>query len=108
MPGVDALAPKGPANKPIDGVQDGKVHRVLGDGTVMLLLPDFDDGRYEYGPAPWPAGTSQGTSVSDHGSHSHGLPVATVGIWCAVQFVGGDADMPRVLAAYPGWEPTDG
>lgn len=104
MPGVDALAPPNRPRRPIEGVHDGRVHSVDG-ATVMLLLPDFDNGRYTYGPAPWPAGTTDAWSPTD--SHRHDLPTPEPGWWCAVAFVGGDPDRPRVLAVYPDWEPDE-
>lgn len=98
--GIDDLAPRGKPRKPVDGVQDAQVHRVDG-ATVMVVLPFVDGGVFEYGPAPWPQGVT-----SDADTHVHDLPAPTVGLWCVVAFVGGDVDQPRVLAAYPGWEPT--
>lgn len=86
----------------LSGVFDAQVAQVLGDGTVRVKIPDYDDGKFTYGPAPWPAGTTgQGPD-----GHTHQQPAPSTGLWCAVTFVAGDVDRPRVLAAYSGWEPT--
>ena len=96
----DALAPKAPkSNKPLPGLHDAQVAEVLG-GTVTVLLPFHDGGKYRYGPSPWPQG-----ETSDADTHVHNLPAPSVGLWCAVMFADGDVAYPRVLAAYPDWEP---
>ena len=103
MPDVDELLARPESRRPISGAHDAQVARDLGDGTVMLHLPFYDDSRYEYGPAPWPAGTVTPWSETD--THTHELPVSAVGLWCVVVFADDDVHNPRVLAAYPGWEP---
>ena len=77
---------------------------------VTFVLPDYDDGRHVFGPAPWHQGHAAPTPHSHAVSHSmgggpaeevehvHGPQPPVVGRSCLVVFVGTGIERPVVVA----------
>lgn len=101
-------------------VVEGVVRAVTAEG-LTFTVPTWDDGKFVFGPAPWPmsriepdhspAVLAGPTAVGDHGMHDHGPHVhanhdhgetkPVKGDRCLVVFVGGGVENPWVVAWWP-------
>lgn len=101
-------------------VVEGVVRSVNADG-LKFTVPDWDDGKYVFGPAPWPKSRTEpnhspgvmagATAVGDHGAHDHGPhvhadhdhveTVPSKGDRCLVVFVGDGIENPWVVQTWP-------
>jgi hypothetical protein len=102
---------------------EGKIKRITAQG-IYFTLKDWDNGKHEFGPAPytWPAltVTSNTNALSDNGTlviggtpephthtspHTHQVPIPVNqpvgGDRCLVVFVGGGVEDPWVIGWWP-------
>jgi hypothetical protein len=81
------LGPDHTAEPPVrnPGVAEGIVKSVDPATGVMFIVPDFDDGVYAFGPAPYP--------LAD--------PAPAAGDRCLVVWVGQGVDNPWIIGSWP-------
>jgi hypothetical protein len=96
-----------PEAHPSGAVVEGKVRAVSADG-LTFTVPDWDDGKYVFGPAPFirlVALTTTPTAVADHGVHTHDVAPApnqpNAGDRCLVMFEGEGVSNPWVIGWWP-------
>lgn len=66
-------------------ITEGLVHEVVTDG-LTFTVPDFDDGTYLFGPAPFPQALTFTPAAGDR---------------CLVVFAGAGIDKPWVVGVWP-------
>ena len=81
----------------LDQFAEGVVKKVTPDGAVFTI-PDWDDGKHLFGPAPWPMSRVEPADVGGT-LHDHTATEPPAGSRCLVLFVGAGVDRPWIL----GW-----
>lgn len=78
-------------------IVEGIVKSVSSRG-VIFVVPDFDKGIFEYGPAPY---TRALVEPGGSESHVHSPSIPGTGHRCLVLFVGTGIDRPWVVSWWP-------
>jgi hypothetical protein len=97
------FAPKDPPGKRGGlTVVEGRVHSVTVAG-MFFTVPTWDKGKHRFGPAPWPAATTDAGTYAPV-PHSHTLLIPPAGARCLILFApsdGGEIGNPWCLAWWP-------
>lgn len=80
----------------VDQFAEGIIKAVKPEGATFTI-PDWDNGKHVFGPAPWPRSLAKPIVGGD--GHTHETSEPPVGSRCLVLFVGAGVDRPWIL----GW-----
>lgn len=81
---------------------EAKIKAVQADGMIKFIVPNWDGGKYEFGPVPYALWTTQSALSGDY-AHVHEMLGPKVGDVCLVAFVGGNGDIDAQSPWVLGW-----
>jgi hypothetical protein len=82
------------------GVVEGKVKNVDAKG-LYFTVPDWDGGKFTFGPAPWPVSRVEPAVSGADAPHDHAETKPSAGDRCLVVFEGEGVSNPWCVGWWP-------